>query len=396
MSQAHYKFNRPAIHLVAGIGNEMPALIFSGSFPDGEVEEAYSGYVSVLNAIGAFTVTVTSGSLPPGATVATDNVAGRVIISWPAYTVDAAPIANPGFENLFEGWDPGPGWRPSSLNPIAGAISAGFIDQGGESVISSLSRYLAAPNTPIHAKCLVRQGASAAGAAGAAVRLEYRDPTTGDVIGFKDGNAVMSASDNAVFPSDVNAVTPNQPVLVNVAGKGIRIRENKEVWIDSFEWNHTVPASGVLTPFVYSFNLRVRDSAGRIVDGAFTIDVKDTGPTPAFVNIGTLSTFGSAAWFAANGIRYWDGIASIGGNWWSATEGNPAVPVPGIGGDYEIRFTLITGPFDANPTYAAFDVWLPLTVSRYIRPTSSGARAKVEIRDATTLVIKDTGYVQYN
>lgn len=276
MSFAIMKFNRPAITLVSAITNGKPPLSLIGLFPDAEVEAAYTGSVDVANSIGNFSVELVSGELPPGAEVIADNVGSRVVITWPGWDLNVAPIKNAQFEDLLDFWEPGPGWIPTSENPIQGLLSAGFINSGGHSPLSSTSRYKVRPGTTITAKCMVRQGGSSAGNAGGGVRLEIRDSLDGPVTSFHDGNMVMSGSNNAVKPSTVTYTTPaDREVYVNVAAVGIRKRQNRLVWVDLFEWDYKTSFVGVDTAQLIPITIKVTDSAGRTAQEDYVINVND-------------------------------------------------------------------------------------------------------------------------
>ncbi len=243
----------------------LPALYVTGTLPKARPGIAYEGRLQIHNAVGACSVQQIDGDQrPPGSIVTVDNTTSEVLIAWPAYVEQAAPIQNPGFEDGVAGWSAGAGWAVTTNNAIAGTRSAVYERNGGTSVLSSQSRYPVNQGMPISAECLVRQGASSAGNAGAGVRLEFRD-ATGAVIDYADGNYVMSASKNAVYPSNVTARPPQNTATVNVAGVGVRHRENKDVWIDSFSWSHTVAAAGMIGLDTFDLTLVVRDSAGRSV-----------------------------------------------------------------------------------------------------------------------------------
>ncbi len=238
-------------------------LFVTGTLPPATERALYEGRLQIHNAIGACTARQIAGdALPPGHSIYVDNSTAEVVITWPAYVEQAAPIQNPGFEDGMAGWAAGAGWSVTTNNAITGSRSAVYQRNGGSSVISSQSRYPVNPGVPISAQCQVRQGASSAGNAGAGLRLEFRD-AAGDVIDRADGNYVMSASKNAVYPSNVTAFPPANAATVNVAGVGVRHRENKDVWIDSFSWNHRIAAVGLALPRAFVLTIEVRDSAGR-------------------------------------------------------------------------------------------------------------------------------------
>ena len=217
-------------------------LFVSGDLPNASPGAFYEGRLQIHNQIGSCTVEQISGdTLPPGHSIYVDG--DEVVVTWPAYAEDAAPIPNAGFEAWMDGWAHDAGWTVTETNPVTDTRSAVFWGVRGSSILRSTARYPVAPGETITARCLVRQGASSAGNAGAGVRLEWRD-ADGAVVGFNDGNMVMSASNNAVFPSTVTASAPSGAETVNIACHGLRRRQNLSVWVDSFTWDHAVPTSG--------------------------------------------------------------------------------------------------------------------------------------------------------
>lgn len=239
------------------------ALYVTGSLPNAMPSQAYEGRLQITNSVGACTVRQIDGdTLPPGHRLYVDQASRQVVLAWPAFQENAAPIANPGFEDGPTGWEAGAGWVIATENPPVGLWAAGYNNNQGESVISSTSRYAVYAGQRTSAKCKVRQGASAEGNAGASVLLEYRDQD-GQVVGRVEGNRVMSASKNRVYDSDVVGTAPAGAATINVAGNGIRYRENKILFVDAFEWDHTVAAAGVNHEVTYAITLLVSDSLGR-------------------------------------------------------------------------------------------------------------------------------------
>lgn len=241
----------------------MPPLFVTGNLPKAPPMAAYEGRLEIHNGIGGCTVRQIDGDrLPPGHRLYVDQAAKQVVLAWPAYQAGAAPIINPGFESGPTGWDTGAGWVIATENPPTGSWAAGYNNQQGESVISNTARYECYPGQRTAAKCKVRQGASAEGNAGASVLLEYRD-AAGVVVLPVEGNRVMSASKNRVYDSNVVGTAPAGAATVNIAGNGIRFRENKILFVDDFEWDHTVAAVGLDHDAVFRITLQVSDSAGR-------------------------------------------------------------------------------------------------------------------------------------
>lgn len=238
-------------------------LLVVGDLPKALPFVAYEGRLQIYNAVGGCTVRQIDGDrLPPGHQLYVDQATKQVVLTWPAYQAGAAPIANPGFESGPTGWDTGAGWVIATENPPTGQWAAGYNNNRGESIISSTSRYEVYPGQRTAAKCKVRQGASAEGNAGASVLLEYRDQD-GQVVGRVEGNRVMSASKNRVYDSNVVGIAPAGAATINIAGNGIRYRENKILFVDDFEWDHTVAAIGLDHEAEYRLTLQVSDSAGR-------------------------------------------------------------------------------------------------------------------------------------
>lgn len=129
-------------------------------------------------------------------------------------------------------------------------------------MLSNTARYEVYPGQLTNAKCKVRQGATAEGNAGASVLLEYRD-ADGVVVSAQEGNRVMSATKGAVYDSKVLGTAPAGAATVNIASNGIRFRENKPLFVDDFEWDHTVAAVGLDHQAEFRLTLQVTDSAGR-------------------------------------------------------------------------------------------------------------------------------------
>lgn len=263
-------FLRPDLDQAA----EQLPLYITGTLAGGKPGDAYEGRLQIHNQIGACVVlSVTGDDLPVGGTVSIDG--NEVVVAWPAYAEAAAPITNPGFEDGMAGWQGGAGWSTTTDNPIAGTRSAVFKDAPGSSILSSLSRYPVDAGDTIHASAAIRQGASSAGNAGAGVRLEFRD-SAGALVGHKDGNMVMSASNNAVKPSTVTVTPGDRPAgteLVNIACHGLRKRQNREVWADTFAWDHAVAAAGINADATICITIQIRDGAGRTATWSGCVDV---------------------------------------------------------------------------------------------------------------------------
>lgn len=272
MTFAAAMFNRPDLDQ----SRQALALYVEGILPRAAPSLAYEGRLQIHNAVGDCTVKLLSGNLPPGATLSVDQATKEVVLTWPAYAEQAGPIQNPGFEDGAVGWDFGAGWSVTTDNPIAGARSAAYDNNHGDSLIESRSWLPTNVGDVVNASCAVRQGASSSGNAGGAVQLQYRN-AAGQVILTVDGNPITQGSNNVVRTSNVMGVTPAEAVTINIAGRGIRKRQNRRVWMDSFAWDHTVPAVGINIDSQVCLQLQVDDSAGRSAEwaGCFLVTLWD-------------------------------------------------------------------------------------------------------------------------
>lgn len=263
-------YDRPDLDQRRG---QLPLYVL-GSFPNAAPSSAYEGRLQIFNGAGdCFVRQIDGAVLPEGHRLYVDQATKQVVLAWPAYQAGAAPIENAGFESGPVGWDLGAGWVIATENPPVGAWAAGYNNQRGESIISNQARYSVHSGQVTRAKCKVRQGASSEGNAGASVLLEYRD-AAGAVVRSVEGNRVMSASKNRVYDSDVVGVAQAGEASVNVASNGIRYRENKILFVDAFEWDHTVAAAGIDYETTLCITLLVSDSAGRSTLWSGCIEVR--------------------------------------------------------------------------------------------------------------------------
>ncbi|UZV39862.1 putative tail fiber [Xanthomonas virus PB119] len=243
-----------------------------GQLNDYNLGEPYEGRLQIINSIGPRTVKQTGGDrLPDGTVITIDEETAEVVVTWePLFKIPGsvteykAELRNWNFEDT-KGWTFGTGWNVTTDNPITGSKSAVYAKNNGQSIMSHTSRYRVIPGRKITAMCKVRQGATAAGNAGASVMLEWRDEE-GNIVSRSEGNRVMSASKNRVYPSKVEAFPPANAVFVNIACNGIRWKENKDLWADNFEWDHVI--IDVVEPVnpseEYYLELEVTDTTGRV------------------------------------------------------------------------------------------------------------------------------------
>jgi len=258
-------------------GTLQGALEVVGSLPVARVAQSYTGRLDIVNAIGACTVEMLDGSLPPGATVYVDNDTHQVVVTWPSYQSGDTPIANASLEaGNADGWQLGPGWSVTDDNATDGDYTLVYANNGGDSRAVSTTRAEVSPGTSVHASCDVRQGASSSGNAGACVLLEFRD-ASGLLLSTFEGNLVDQGSNNESQVSSVVASAPTGTATVNIGTRGFRKRQNREVWVDNFSWNVQREEVGVNITGSYCITLRVHDSAGRQADWEGCVEVAGTG-----------------------------------------------------------------------------------------------------------------------
>lgn len=165
---------------------------------------------------------------------------GSIVQPASAPPIVSTPITNPGFESGDTGWTKGTGWTIGAVGPFSGANAAQF-DFTGTSDIVNLGVAAVAPGQSIMASCMVQQGASSAGQAGARCVLIWL--TSGDVeISRSQGNLVDNASGGAWYPSTVTGVAPATAAKVVVAATAFRNSGSNPLWVDQFTWNHSGPA----------------------------------------------------------------------------------------------------------------------------------------------------------
>lgn len=241
-----------------------------GNLPDYELGVAYEGRLQILNSRGPHFVRQVGGDrLPAGTSIYVDEATKEVVVSWPAlYKIEGsvnqydAPLRNADFEGT-KGWEFGTGWFLTT-DAFGGSHSMAYRKQNGSSFSSHTSRYPVIPDRLVTAICDVNQGASARYNAGARVTLEWRD-AKGDLMSRSLGNMVDDASKGRVYPSKVQATAPQDAVTVNIGFEGMRIRENKDVWVDNFKWDFvTIDVILPVNPDEsYDLELEVTDSVGR-------------------------------------------------------------------------------------------------------------------------------------
>lgn len=281
MSSSHYKFNRPDFRLVGRIGQGQPYLELSGAFPDATAEEQYSGSIDVLNAIGAFTVEMTAGSLPPGAVVFADTTAGKVFVEWPEYAAESSSpsvrdvaTTNYDFSQGDTGWLLGTGWAVKTDGTSSSGPNTAQYGNAGASIIWSASEF------PVEAGDEVRFGArinpSENGNSSSGQSTVSFFKSNGEWISSKWNPG--GAAGNSYQWDYVYAVAPAESAKyrVGVIGNKRRASTNPvrvDVVDHKLSYTSTTPEQGTDEGGVWNFTLKATDSAGRWAAGNYTITV---------------------------------------------------------------------------------------------------------------------------
>lgn len=149
----------------------------------------------------------------------------------------AVVIVNSDFESGATGWTLAGPWSIVNAGGFSGTWEAQF-DTGfnGNADIINTAYYPCSPGVAITATCMVAQGPSASGAAGAWINLYFYDSNQ-ILLDTQDGNHVTSSSGATWKPSNVNAVAPANTAFVRIGATGFRSGDNDPFWIDTFTWN---------------------------------------------------------------------------------------------------------------------------------------------------------------
>lgn len=159
----------------------------------------------------------------------------------------------------------------------------------------------------ITASGMVNQGASAAGNAGACVKLYWYDEDQ-NLIGNNEGNMVSSASGGSWKISSVTATAPDNTVFVKIGGRGYRNSENFTLHMDNMVWdlqhNRTVTLSSPINGTTYQ--------EGSVVQLAVNIAGTSPGVTSVTYKYG-VTTIGtsSVAPYTLNSSTIPVGVQSI-------------------------------------------------------------------------------------
>jgi hypothetical protein len=169
----------------------------------------------------------------PGFAYIPGSLCRPLTISAPVSTA----LVNPGFEDGDTGWTKESGWTiTNSGDKYQGAWSATFNATAVDVRLVNTTEAVVTPGQSVTATCMVQQGASGSGEAGAAVGLEWLDDAFAQ-ISFDRGSLVSSGSGGQWRQSTVTALAPGGAAYVRVAIRAYRNGGSDPLWVDTVAWN---------------------------------------------------------------------------------------------------------------------------------------------------------------
>lgn len=282
MSRGNQLYDRPDLTQRMG----KLALYVNGTLPTARPSSAYAGRLPIHNAIGACSVEVLEGVIPPGGQVYVDNTTSEIVVAWPAYSETPSPPDNAGFEtgDLT-------GWTYSTIGgsgaPVvtgnhhnSGSYAAywaggkGLGSEGGiECVLLNDKACVAYPGQTINFKATILynpDGGTPKGSRGQ-VRLNWYDgdgnlidTSYGDLIKTRAHNGKWTAS-NGRAKGPPGTKSARLAVWLTATGAG-------HSYCDDATWD--APAIvGTKDEGTINLWLRVHDAGGRVADwtGQLTI-----------------------------------------------------------------------------------------------------------------------------
>jgi hypothetical protein len=150
-------------------------------------------------------------------------------------------ITNAGFESGDIGWTKGSGWTINASGAYQGSWAAQYSFTGTSDLLNDTFNTVT-PGQSITASCMVQQGASSAGQAGARIILSWY--TSADVlISTSLGTEVNTGSGGAWGQSTITATAPATAAKVKVGARAFRTSGTNPLWVDVFVWNYLGPAT---------------------------------------------------------------------------------------------------------------------------------------------------------
>ncbi|MDQ7996062.1 MAG: hypothetical protein AAGC76_09425 [Luteibacter sp.] len=172
-------------------------------------------------------------------------VPGSLVRPVTAPAVASGQPTNASFENGSDSWT-----LPAFFSVTTGAHYDGShaLQYDGTGVATAVSTDLrpVTPGQSVSASCMVQQGKSGSGKAGAAMLLHWYD-SSHSLIKEDAGNTVLSGSGGSWGKSTVTATAPDNAAFVGVAISCAK-NSNYSMWVDAVSWSYSyfVPSGGLV------------------------------------------------------------------------------------------------------------------------------------------------------
>lgn len=257
---------------------DLPSLYVDGTLANANSQLPYEGRLQIHNAVGACSVKLLSGDLPPGHSLSVDNSTLEVVVRWPAYVSATATLPNANFSEGDKGWDKGTGWSIIEGNNVLDPSDSGnsweglFVHQMGESSMMSQSFIKAEPGKSYTASIDVQTGGAREHSHGAAVRLAFYD-ANGNKIGGDDGNVVKQTTGDGWATSSLTITSPPNTATIKGGVASYRMHQDIALWVDNFKWNVQQDSQGTNVQGDIPLSIEVKDSSGRTADWSGVIHV---------------------------------------------------------------------------------------------------------------------------
>ncbi len=285
MSRGNQLYDRPDLTQQLG----KLALYVTGTLPNAKVLLEYNQRLQIHNAIGACSVDVLEGVIPPGGQVYVDNATSEIVVAWPAYSETPSPPDNAGFEaGDLTGWTystTGGSGAPVVTNGQhnSGSYAAywaggkGLGSEGGiECVLLNDKACVAYPGQRINFKATILYnpgGGTPKGSRGQ-VRLNWYD-ADGELIDTSYGELIKTRAHNGKWTNSAGSEkgppgtkSARLAVWLTATGAG-------HSYCDDATWD--APAIiGTKDDGTINLWLRVHDAGGRAADWKGRILVRGT------------------------------------------------------------------------------------------------------------------------
>lgn len=154
-------------------------------------------------------------------------------------------ISNPSFESGDTAWTKGSGWTIQLGTTVGGAPTefdgawtAQFLGVFTDSLILNTAFVPVTAGRRINAQCMVRQGDSNGGVAGARVVLNWYDAAQ-TLISQSTGLLIDAEPQAKWKASTISATAPANTAYVKIGALAFRNNGAHPLWVDSFSWDYT-------------------------------------------------------------------------------------------------------------------------------------------------------------